>query len=415
VNYIESLSNLPLDGDFMANNGNPEIYIKRMKYFLELLGRPDQGFKYIHITGTSGKGSVTNMIHCCLNASGKKVGSFVSPSVVTTIDKILVNDKFMSPDDFADIVEWIKPALDESYARGPYGRPSYFEIIFAISLLYFKKMKCEWVVLEVGLGGRFDATNVINNPVVTGITNIGYDHTEILGNTLPLIANDKAGIIKRGSEFFTTESRPDLLSIFDGICKKYKVTMRSINTGSDYRINNIALVKSICQFIGLTKKNITTGIKRSKLMCRFEMIQKNPIVILDGAHNESKVATTLYNLNKLHFDKLFLIIGISENKDHYSILRQVIPAADIILFTRFENRDRKCAHPTKLFAKSKEFMKTGAQSNIYLDPKMALAWARKKASKNDAILVVGSFFLAGELREVWIPEDVVLRSRKAHL
>jgi folylpolyglutamate synthase/dihydropteroate synthase len=90
VNYIESLSNLPLDGDFMANNGNPEIYIKRMKYFLELLGRPDQGFKYIHITGTSGKGSVTNMIHCCLNASGKKVGSFVSPSVVTTIDKILV-------------------------------------------------------------------------------------------------------------------------------------------------------------------------------------------------------------------------------------------------------------------------------------------------------------------------------------
>jgi len=158
------------------------------------------------------------MIHEVLLVSGKKVGSFTSPFVVTSIEKVKVGELYISPEEFADIVEYLKPFIDEAYISGPYGRPSYFEIFFAIALVYFKQQKCEWVVLEVGLGGRYDATNIIERPIVTAITNIDYDHTEILGKTLKKIAFDKAGIIKTGAEFFTTEQNKSVLAVFSEIC-----------------------------------------------------------------------------------------------------------------------------------------------------------------------------------------------------
>ena len=144
VSFLEGLNNLPLQGDYMIDKHHADIYLKRMRYFLELLGNPDRGHKFIHIAGTSGKGTVTNMIHEILLASGTKVGSFTSPFVATSIEKIKVGDKYISPDEFADIVDYIKPFIDMSYVNGPYGRPSYFEIFLAIALVYFKRQKCDW-------------------------------------------------------------------------------------------------------------------------------------------------------------------------------------------------------------------------------------------------------------------------------
>jgi dihydrofolate synthase / folylpolyglutamate synthase len=413
IDFLEGLFNLPLENNYVVDKNHANVYIKRMRYFLNVIGNPDRKLKFIHITGTSGKGTVTNMIHEILFASGKKTGSFTSPSVVVSIEKIKMNDKYISPDEFADIVDYLKPFIDRVYKESPYGALSYFEIFFAIALVYFKKQECEWVVLEVGLGGRYDATNVIEKPIITAITNIDYDHTELLGKTLKEIALDKAGIIKRGSTFFTTEQRQSLLRIFDEICDKKRVILHRLPFQDNYEKYNKELATAIAKQLGINGEYITNGIKRSWLMCRFEIVDDKPIVILDGAHNRSKIKATVDNLKKIKYEKLYLIIGIADNKDHVSILKQIIPKADHIFFTRFQYKIRKCAHPNKLYAESKKYLKKEANTEIFLDAEKALFQALKEAKQNDLILVTGSFYIAGELRKCWLSEDVILKSRMA--
>lgn len=396
----------------MIDKHHADVYLKRMRYFLELLGNPDRGRKFIHIAGTSGKGTVTNMIHEILLTSGKKVGSFTSPFVTTSIEKIKAGDKYISPDEFADIVDYLKPFIDKSYVNGPYGRPSYFEIFLAITLVYFKKQKCDWVILEAGLGGRYDATNVIEKPVITAITNIDYDHTELLGKTLKKIAFDKAGIIKRGSEFFTAEQRVSLLKIFGEICREKHVPLHQLPRQNNYQKRNKELATAIARYLKISEKHIARGIKNARLMCRFETVQNKPLVIIDGAHNRSKIKTTVDNLKEIKFEKLYLIVGIAENKDHASILKQIIPLADYIFFTRFQNRGRECAHPKKLLIKAKKYLKKKASTEIFLDLERAALHALKKAGPEDLILIVGSFFLAGEARKFWFSEERILERRK---
>ncbi len=412
VNFLEGLNNLPLEGDYMIDPHHVDVYLKRMRYFLNLIGNPDKNFKYIHIAGTAGKGTVTNMVHEILRTSGKKVGSFTSPFVTTSIEKIKVRDKYVHPNEFADIVDYLKPYIDKAYTDCPYGRPSYFEIFLAISLVYFHKQKCEWVILEVGLGGRYDATNVIEKPVISAITNIDYDHTELLGKTLKKIAYDKAGIIKKGSAVFTTEQRSSLLKIFNDICNEKGASLFALPKKSNYQEYNNELATSIAKHIKISDKHINQGIKKARLMCRFEIMSNKPIVVLDGAHNRSKIKTTILNLKKLNFNKLHLIIGIADNKDHISILKQIIPQVDRIFFTRFQNKDRKCAHPKELLAKSLQYFKKEAKSKIYLDSKDALLNVLKIAKFDDLVLVTGSFFLTGELRKYWYLEEWILKNRQ---
>lgn len=422
IHFLEGLNNLPLQGDYVIDKHHADIYLKRMRYFLELIGNPDKNINYIHIAGTSGKGTVTTMVHEILTSAGKNVGSFTSPSVSTSLEKIRVKDLYISPDEFADIVAYLKPFINKAYIEGPYGRPSYFEIFLAIAFVYFKQKKCEWVVLEVGLGGRFDATNVIEKPVVTAITNIDYDHTDILGKTLKKIAHDKAGIIKKGSVFFTTEQSKSILTIFKKICDEKKVPFNHLELPphSSYNSYNSELSSAIAHHIDrdlkidrdIKNSYIQEGIKNTRLMCRFEIMQSNPMVVLDGAHNRSKIKTTIENIEKLTFKKLYLIIGISDNKDHISILKQIVPYGDHIFFTRFQNKDRKCAHPKELLKKSKKYLKKSSKTYIDLDAEHALDEALKKAGDKDLIVVAGSFFLAGELRKRWISEEEILEKRK---
>jgi len=414
VNFLESLDNLPLKGDYMIDKDHADFYLKRMDYFLMLIGHPEENMKFIHIAGTSGKGTVTNMIHEILYCANERVGSFTSPYTVTSIEKIKYKDKYISPDEFADIVDYLKPYIDKAYLLCPYGRPSYFEIFLAIAFLYFKKKKCEWVVLEVGLGGRYDATNIIKKPIVTAITTIDYDHTDILGKTLHEIAYDKAGIIKKGSTFFTCEYKKDILNLFREICIKNKVNfIHPVNLSKDYRDNNKILAREITKYIGIKDKYIEQGLKKAHLMCRFEIVQDKPLVILDGSHNRSKIKAVLYDLDKIKFRKLYLIIGISNNKDHISILKQIIPLADYISFTRFQNKSRKCAHPKELLKKSKKLMKKNIKYTITLDPYKALSDILKLANDDDVVLVTGSFYLVGELRKNWFSEESILKNRSS--
>ena len=414
VDYIDSLSNLPLFADFMSEKKqpHPEIYIKRMRYFLKLVGNPERDLKFVHVTGTAGKGTVSTMIHRMLVASGKTSGLFTSPFVVSPIEKIQVGKLYIAPNEFADILREIKPAIDAAHEGGKFGRPSAFEIYFAIALLYFKKKRCEWAVLEVGCGGRYDATNVIKSPVVSVITTIDYDHTDILGKTLQKIATDKVGIVKPGSKFFTAEKRPSLLNIFERTCSEKGATFQVIQP-KDGIDENIALSSAVGRALGLSESHIKAGIAAARLPARFEIVERKPILIIDGAHNRVKMARTVTALKNEHFRKLLLVISISDNKDSIAILRQIIPLADEIFFTRFASRDRKPAPPERLLKESKKFLKNGARTGIFLDSQDALAAARQRAAANDCILVTGSFFLAGEARKIWFPEERILKTRRS--
>ncbi|MDO8483003.1 MAG: Mur ligase family protein [bacterium] len=413
VMYVDSLSNLPLFAEYMkeGQKPHPEIYLKRMRYFLKLLGNPEKDFKFVHITGTSGKGTVATMVHNGLVASGKKSGLFTSPFVVCPIEEIQVGNLYIAPDEFADLMEKMKPFIDKAYVSGEFGRPSHFEIYFAVALLYFKQKKCEWVVLEVGCGGRFDATNIIKSPEASAVTCIDYDHTEILGSTLKAIAYDKAGIIKRGSKFFTTEKRPELWKIFERVCgEKGASFQRVVSEGID---SNQVLAGVLLESVGVSSVFLKRAVKSTHLPARFEIMTRNPFVIIDGAHNRSKMAHTVALLKKEKYTKLLLVIGIADNKDSHDIFRELVPLADEIFFTRFASRDRKPAPPLRLLKESKRYLKSGAKTRIYLDSSDALAAARGRVGKNDCLLVTGSFFLAGELRKNWFSEEKILKRRRS--
>lgn len=414
IRYLEGLANLPTQQPYLAGgSGDRSIHLKRMDSFLSQIGHPEKTLKIIHITGTSGKGSVTNMLHEVLHAAGHCVGSFTSPFVTTSIEKIKVGTRYISPGEFAEIVEELKPIIDRAYLFGPYERPTYFELFFAIALLYFKRMKCEYALLEVGLGGRYDSTNVIRRPLITAITNIDYDHREILGNTLQKIAYDKAGIIKSNSAFITTEKRPRLLRLFRRICEEKRSTYQALCVSGGYRVENESLVRAIGQKLGIDKWSIDRGTRTAFLACRFELMQTKPMVVLDGAHNRAKIRTTVNNIHALRYRKLHLILGFAKNKDQTSILEQIIPLADHVYLTRFQIKDRACAPPKELYLSAKSHLRPKATREVFLDPQRALDRALEAANDEDLVVVTGSFFLAGELRERWIPEERILRRRRA--
>jgi dihydrofolate synthase/folylpolyglutamate synthase len=399
----------------LKSHPRPEIFLERMRDFLDLLGSPEKGFRYIHITGTSGKGSVAAAVHGELVRAGKKSGLFTSPFTVSTIEKIQVGDRYIDPLVFRDITETLKPAIEQMAKSGRNGTPSYFEMIFAIALIYFQKMRCEYAVLEVGLGGRYDATNIIISPLITAVTNIGLDHTQILGSKRSDIAKDKAGIIKPGSRFFTTESDPKILKIFKGECEKTGAVFQPIRVaGLDYDSRNRSLAGHICANLGIidTPKKIKTI---PSLPARFEIVEEKPLIIIDGAHNPSKLESTIYNLKRLKFKNLTLIMVISAEKDWKNMVRMIAPLADRIYACQFKVMGRKSVDAEVLAKTARKH--TGKPSDVYCrrDPVEAFTEARKNLSKGDALLVVGSFYLVGFIRALYCSEDRILRNRNSEI
>ena len=412
--FAESSANISFRKNFGRKRRDPSFFLDRTRYFLDLLGHPDRGLEYIHVTGTAGKGTVSTMLQNVLTEAGEKAGLFTSPYVTSAIEEIRVGDLYISPCEFAGIMRYLKPFIAKA-ALGPFGAPSRFEIFLAVALIYFKSQKCKWVVLEVGLGGRFDATNVIAKPAVTAITNIDYDHTEILGKTLKEIAYDKAGIVKRSSTFFTSEQRPGLLAFFRSECKKKGAAFHFVGKNRNHRDRNALLVSQIATHLGIPRKAIDLGMKKTRLPCRFEVMQKSPFVVLDGAHNRAKIASVMANLAGLEYGRLIVIVGIANlRKDNKAILGPLVSGADRMILTSFGSAERMGIHPRALLPLALK-LKHDRRVKISTeeDPEKALKLALKEADKRDCVLVVGSFFLAGKLRERWYPEAWVLKNRKS--
>ena len=405
LHYLDGFLNLPNayphDGKNFARYTE---YLERMQFFLRLLKNPEKNLRVIHIAGSSGKGSTSSYIQSILTKAGKKTGLFTTPFATSLIEEFKINNKYIDPNEFADLINYLKPFINKAYASCPHGGPSHYEIKTAIALLYFARNKCDYVVLEVGLGGEFDATNAVTNKVATAITNISLDHTDILGKTLPQIALAKAGIIKNNIPLFTTETNPKILKIFKSIASRNKAPIQIVNfQNTNFSNANEALAANICTKLGISSKNIQKGIKAMFLPARFEKMPKDNVII-DGAHSVAKIKFSLKKLDKFKYSRLWVIYASAQNKPAQSILKPIQQVADKLILTRFSNPFRPCSNPYELSKKIKS-------NKIFMDSENALNFALKNKKNSDLILVTGSFYLAGELRARWYPEKKILTKR----
>ncbi len=435
-NFILSFINLPR-AEYMADPKHCGVYLERMQFLLDLLGNPEKQIPhYIHVTGTSGKGSTVSLLHSILQAGGKKVGSTYSPHPTFLTERWRLGNRYMSQTEFVAIVEQIKPKLDEYLRTAPYDMVSFFEITDAIALLWFAKQKVEWVVLEVGCGGRYDSTNVIPYKDVAVITNIGLDHVGVIGNNKLEIAYEKAGIIKPGCHVFTAEKNPQVFSVIQteavknqvaitrvvGVPKK--ITTKNQQTTFDHdghtytlptlgihQVQNARLAIEVATFLNIPTKKIQQGIKNIAQPLRLEIVnKKNPLIILDGAHNADKMRATVQAVQEIldqqknhKHKKVHLVVGFSFDKAKDVMIRELskLPLASLAITRTKTNHTRKVAAPAdikKTFAKT---LRSKVATELFLDTEDALRWSQKQAKKTGIILVTGSIFVSGELRPLF--------------
>lgn len=426
--FLLSLSNLPRK-EYMAPGARCDVYLKRMRCFLDMLGNPEQKIPhYMHIAGTSGKGSTARFAYAILREAGYRTGLTVSPHAESIEERWEIQGTRMTHKEFADIVEKIKPALDRYLRESPYDMVSYFEITTAIAFLYFAKKKVEWAVIETGCGGRYDASNAIpkEKKDIAIITNIGLDHTEILGDTKEQIAYEKAGIITPACRVFTAEKNKKILSIIakeaekkqaniklvtryalrviqstmNGATFSYRNHPYQLQTIGDHQIKNAILAIEAARSIGIPEAIIAKGIKKTKTPYCMETLSISPHIILDGAHNPDKMQTTVHTTASIITANLHLILGFSDNKNWRRMIKQIASLnPNTVACTRFTgNLFRKAADPKQIQAAIQRYA-PGATTQSFLDPADAAQWVKKQMKKHDILLATGSLFLAGEIRK----------------
>jgi len=420
IRWLESLQNMPRS-ERLLRQGESKIFLQRLEKFLALVGNPHTKSKVIHIAGTAGKGSTTKILHDLIAAAGYKVGAYTSPHSTVAIEKVIVNGQFISPAELhAMLRDIIKPAFDKYLKL--YGEPiSYFETWTVIALLYFVQKKCDWVILETGLGGTHDSTNIIPRPIVTAITNIGLDHMEILGNTKEKIARDKAGIIKKGCYFLTSEQSLKLKKIMQTQVRKSGakyVELKNLTAGLKLRgffstgrqQKNLNLALNILETIKIKPVMSQKLINNFRFICRQEIVSRKPLVVVDGSHNPDKLKSLLKFVESLKYNNLYLIVGFAQDKHFESTLKQLLPLAKQIYLTRSLVVQRKTADLHQLLKFANKY--TSKKTSLYSDPWDALGAVLPQVKKNDLLLITGSFYIAGELRQHWISKDFMLKNRR---
>jgi len=383
MNYNQILEEL-----YKLENIKFKQTLANMKLLLKKIDNPEKKLKCIHVAGTNGKGSVCAMISSILQDAGYKVGMYTSPHLKKFNERIRVNNKLISNKEIVEYYLRIKKHTTNQ---------TFFEITTAMAFLYFYDKKVDIAVIETGLGGRLDSTNVII-PLISIITNIGIEHSEYLGNTIKKIASEKAGIIKNNVPVVTGADGIALATI-KKISKKNNSKLNIVNNKKiNYKLglkgkfqakNALIAIKTI-EILKYNKKfkisenNIKNGLLKSIWPGRFQFLNRN--TLLDCAHNPDGFKILLTELKYIKYDKLILILGFSDDKDIKTISK--IIKADKIILTKSSNF--KAINPSKI----KKYFKN---SVIINDPNKALSYARKYLSKKDLILITGSIFLVGEL------------------
>lgn len=430
------------------NKRYKSLRLERIEHLLDLINHPHRSFKSIHVGGTSGKGSTAYLISRILNEAGYHTGLHISPHLQTINERMQINNQVISDEEFITLVNWIKPYAQKVGESNPFGAPSYFEVLVALSFEFFKRKKVDIAVIEVGLGGILDATNVIN-PLVAVITNVDLDHTEILGNTIEKIAADKSGIIKKNINVVTAVKQPTVFEIIKNRCQEkkailtfvgdtnlhtphwdnisYKIQTSTIH-GSIFTIKTpekqysdlhlsllgrhqvvnaacaVAAVELLSQYGFIIKKqDIKHALSKAFFAGRMEIVKKSPMIILDGAHNPAKMNALVETMKELFHQKIIVVVGFKQKKDIDGMISTLLPIAHCFIITTFSTMTdigkNLSIDPLEI---AKVVKKHNASVSCAQVPNAATAlqYILKQSTSNDIILVTGSLYLVGEIRSM---------------
>jgi len=425
---LYSLSNLPRK-EYMSNHNDCSEYLPRVQFFLDLLGNPEKKIPhYIHVTGTSGKGSTVNYIHSILHAAGIHVGSTTSPHPTSITERWKIGGANMSRKEFVNVMETICPVLDEYLRTSPYDMLSFYDLTTIIALFYFAEKKVEWAVLEVGCGGTYDATNVIPYKDIAVITNVGLDHMALLGKTKKEIAVRKAGIVTGQCTVITGEQSPAIRNIIQEQADKQQAPIHAVSkknvkevhidlSGTTFTYHekkfhtkaigahqsmNAAIAIDVARAAKIDETYIQKGIEHATQPLRMEVLSEMPLIILDGAHNADKIRSTVETLRQLREQhpkgNIYIINGFSGDKNLKKMIPQLatLKPKTVACTRNTVNHFRKVASPHDIADTWSKYSTT--KTEIFLQPKDALLWAQKHVKKHDILLVTGSLFVSSEIK-----------------
>jgi dihydrofolate synthase / folylpolyglutamate synthase len=404
--------------------------LDRMRAFLGHLGDPHRAYPTVHVGGTSGKGSTATMIAAALQAAGKRTGLHTKPHLVSPTERARVNGIAVEPQPFADTLNAMMPAIERTAEA--FGRPTYYETLLALAFVYFATECVDVAVIEVGLGGRLDGTNVIV-PEVAVITSVGYDHTDVLGDTLEAIASEKAGIAKPGVPLVVANVPPEALAVIERyaaqagarLVRVAETTRVQEMPSDDPRVQAFAVVTPRTRYairlplLGLFQRAnaataiaaleqlndalrpdrtaVESGFERAVIAGRMELVPGHPSVVFDIAHNEEKAEHLVASLKAAFPQRhIHFVVAIGESKDARRIIATLATLSPTFTFTSFNTQGRHAIRPHRLALIAEAL---GTWGRAIEDPSDALAVARRVATPDDVVVVTGSTFVVAALRE----------------
>lgn len=390
-----------------------KLGLQNMEEILKRLDNPHTKYKIIHIAGTNGKGSTASMTEAVLIEAGYKVGKYTSPHITRFNERIVLNKEEISDKDIVFYYNKVKEVSKDIQA-------TFFEVTTAIMFLYFAQKRIDYLVLEVGLGGRYDATNVVL-PELSLITSISMDHVNILGNSLYEIAREKAGIIKKGKPVFVIDTKEDIKkAVFEecdsphfvkekynfstSLDKKNLLTIANINNETyeiplfgKFQADNFLLVYAAMEYLGISKDIIKKSLPKVKWPGRFEIINRNPLIILDGAHNEDSSEKLVESLKELeNKEDICFLTSILEDKDIGKILKNFKKVSENIIYTSLIDFHRGLS-AKELFDRDIYFENKKYYENI--------KEAYEEAKKHKIVVIAGSFYLLSKFEKVILNEN----------
>lgn len=426
MNYVEAINYINDKNKFGSRLG-----LDTIGKLLGLLGNPHLDMKYIHVAGTNGKGSTSAYMATILKEAGYRVGFFISPYLERFNERISINGEDIPDQRLAEITERIKEKIEIMLKEG-YEHPTTFEIVTTIAFVYFKEENVDYIVLEVGLGGRFDSTNIIKNSYASVITTIDYDHIDVLGDTLGKIAYEKAGIIKENGLIISYPQEEEAFKVIKEVSLEKKAElilcpMENVEItylGQDggvfnFKYNNqiykdieisligkhqiynatLALMTMLVMrdkgLFHLTDEQIREGLRKTKWPGRLEIIKRNPTFLIDGAHNHQGAKILAESIKSFQYNRLILGIAILKDKDVEHIVEELVSLADEIVITEVDM-------PRKMEAVDLEKIinKYNRNTHIEKDIRKAIEKSCQLAEDRDLIVFGGSLYLIGDVRKI---------------
>lgn len=370
------------------------------KEILKVLDYPMKNIPYIHVAGTNGKGSTCAYLTSILMEEGKRVGTFISPHLIDFEERIMVNNEYIPKD---KVTEYGNLLLTTRFPV----ELTMFDYCLAMAMLYFKEMECDIAVIETGLGGTYDSTNALGNPIATVITKIGFDHVAILGDSLGQIAREKAGILREGVPFITQSQDEEAMAALMAKAEAVKVSKTLVVTEEHLRevesmkpglvgafqCENGAGAMLTARSLGISETAIQKGIHGAKWMGRMEILSEKPYVMVDGAHNGNGVSALAESLRKLYpKEKFHFIMGVMADKDYENMIEELLPLArDFITVTPESNRALQ----------AKDLATCIAGKGIEARSAQTIEEAMDTLSMDYKTIVFGSLYFVGEIENYW--------------